>query len=209
MADGLTVMNAGTPCAVCSYEQGGRAVILLDRNANVLRLNSAAERLFGSDFHIVRKRLCSVDPKATAALYSALHTLIRSNESTPAIPPILLPRANRRPLIIHATQPPVVCRHARAPCRAVLLLIDPDERCLPSESALKSYFGLSTAEARLAQCLASGDSLEDAANQLSISKHTVRVQLKGVFAKVKVHRQAELVAVLGQLRDLLNLAAPA
>jgi DNA-binding CsgD family transcriptional regulator len=200
-------MNTGSPCAVCAYEQGGKAVILLDRNAKVLRMNPAAERLLGPDFHIVSKRLCSVDPEATAALDRALHALIDSDESTPVIPPILLPRANRRPLFIHATQPPTVCKHARAPCRAVLLLIDPEICYLPPKSALKSYFGLSTAEARLAQRLASGEALEDAASHLAISKHTARVQLKAVFAKLNVHRQAELVALLAQLTDLLNLAA--
>jgi DNA-binding CsgD family transcriptional regulator len=202
-------MNAGTPCASCAYEQGGRAVVLLDRNAEVLRMNPAAERSLGPDLRIVRKRLCSVDPEATAALDSALQALMNSDEPKPVTPPILLPRANRRPLIIHATQPPTVCKQARAPCRAVLLLTDPDKHYLPPEAALKSYFGLSTAEARLAQWLASGDSLEDAASHLAISKHTARVQLKAVFAKMKVHRQAELVALLGQLKDLLNLVAAA
>jgi DNA-binding CsgD family transcriptional regulator len=202
-------MNAGTPCAVCSYEQGGRAVILLDRNAKVLRKNAAAERLLGSDIRIVRNRLRSADPKTTAALDRALHSLIGSDELTAITPPIMLPRANRRPLIIYATQPPTVCKRARAPCHAVLLLVDPDARNLPPESALKLYFGLSTAEARLAQRLASGDSLEDAADQLDITKHTARVQLKAVFTKVKVHRQAELVALLAQLTDLLNIAAHA
>jgi DNA-binding CsgD family transcriptional regulator len=207
--DEFSTMNAGTPCTVCAYEQGGRAVVLLDRNAKVLRMNPAAERLLGPDFKIVSKRLCSVDPKATAALNLALHTLIGSNESTSVIPPILLPRANRRPLLIHAMRPPAICERARAPCRAVLVLIDPDTHYFPPESALKSYFGLSIAEARLAQRLASGEALEDAANHLGISKHTARVQLKAVFAKVNVHRQAELVALLAQLMDLPNPASRA
>jgi DNA-binding CsgD family transcriptional regulator len=199
-------MNAGTPCAVCAYELGGRAVVMLDRDAKVLRMNPAAERLLGSDVKIVSKHLCSVDPKATAALNLAVHTLIGSNESTSVILPVLLPRANRRPLLIHAMRPPAICESARAPCQAVLVLIDPDTHYFPTESVLKSYFGLSIAEARLAQRLASGEALEDAANHLGISKHTARVQLRAVFAKVNVHRQAELVAVLAQLIDLLNPA---
>jgi DNA-binding CsgD family transcriptional regulator len=204
--DGFTTMNAGPPCASCAYEHGGRAVILLDRNAKVLRTNPAAERLLGPDVSIIRKRLRSVDPEATAALDRDLHALIGSDKPTPVIAPILLPRTNQRSLLIHATQPPTVCKHARSHCQAVLLLIDPDKRYLPPEAALKSYFGLSTAEARLAQRLASGEALEGAAKRLSISKHTARVQLKAVFAKLKVHRQAELGALLANLMDLLNLA---
>jgi PAS domain-containing protein len=128
---GFSTMNAGTPCAVCAYEQAGRAVVLLDRNAKILRMNPAAERLLGSDFKVVSNRFCSVDPKATAALNLALHTLIGSNEPTSVIPPILLPRANRWPLLVYAMRPPTICERARAPCQAVLVLIDPDNT-LPS-----------------------------------------------------------------------------
>jgi hypothetical protein len=41
----------------------------------------------------------------------------------------------------------------------------------------------------IAQRLASGEALENTAKHLSISKHTARVQLKGILVKVKVHRQ--------------------
>lgn len=184
-------------------------MVLIDHNAMVLRINPAAERLLEPDVRIVRKRLRPVALEATAVLDHALHALIGSDEKTPFNTPILLPRANRRPLIIHAMQPPAVCKQARASCQVILLLIDPDKHCLPPESALKSYFGLSAAEARLAQRLASGEALGDAAKHLCISKHTARVQLKAVFAKMKVHRQAELVALLAQLMDLLNFAGRA
>lgn len=60
---------------------------------------------------------------------------------------------------------------------------------------------LTRAEARLAATLAQGISLEEAAAALSISIHTVRSQLKSVFAKTGVTRQAELVALL--LADML------
>ena len=62
--------------------------------------------------------------------------------------------------------------------------------------------GLTRAEARLAATLAKGISLEEAAAALSISVHTVRSQLKAVFAKTGVTRQAELVALL--LADMLT-----
>lgn len=56
--------------------------------------------------------------------------------------------------------------------------------------------GFTRAEARLASMLAEGITLEGAAEALSISIHTVRCQLKSVFAKTGVTRQAELVALL-------------
>jgi DNA-binding CsgD family transcriptional regulator len=62
--------------------------------------------------------------------------------------------------------------------------------------------GITRAEARLASMLADGISLEEAAEALLVSIQTVRSQLKSVFAKTGVTRQAELVALL--LSDMLT-----
>ena len=47
--------------------------------------------------------------------------------------------------------------------------------------------------------LALGESLENVADQFGIAKETARSQLKSIFTKTGVHRQAELVAVLAKL----------
>ncbi|MBU1424443.1 MAG: alpha/beta hydrolase [Gammaproteobacteria bacterium] len=65
-----------------------------------------------------------------------------------------------------------------------------------ANSALQTIFGLSPAEARLAALLASGVSLNQAADQSCISKNTAKVQLKSVFSKIGVNRQAELVKLI-------------
>lgn len=65
--------------------------------------------------------------------------------------------------------------------------------------------GLTGAEARLASLLADGSNLEEAAKTLSVSIQTVRSQLKSVFAKTGVTRQAELVSLL--LGDMLTDSA--
>lgn len=62
-----------------------------------------------------------------------------------------------------------------------------------AESALQTLFNLTPAEARLAALLASGESLIQAAKHSYISKNTVKVQLKSIFAKMGVSRQAELI----------------
>jgi DNA-binding CsgD family transcriptional regulator len=69
-------------------------------------------------------------------------------------------------------------------------------------SRLAAMHGLTRAEARLASLLADGRSLEEAAETLTVSIQTVRSQLKSVFAKTGVKRQAELVALL--LADMLS-----
>ena len=59
-----------------------------------------------------------------------------------------------------------------------------------------------TAEDRRVAWLATaavGLSLVDAAKQLGIAHNTAKVQLRSVFAKTGVHRQAQLVALLATL----------
>lgn len=71
-----------------------------------------------------------------------------------------------------------------------------------SWSRMMALHGLTRAEARLASMLAEGISLEEAAATLAVSIGTVRSQLKSVFAKTGVTRQAKLVALL--LADMLT-----
>jgi DNA-binding CsgD family transcriptional regulator len=60
-------------------------------------------------------------------------------------------------------------------------------------------FSLTPAEARLASLMASGMSLEDAAEKLTIARQTARTQLKAIFMKTGTHRQSQLVALLSRL----------
>lgn len=64
---------------------------------------------------------------------------------------------------------------------------------------LKAQWGLTSAEAQLAQQLMHGHSLDEAARHIHVSKNTVRTQLRSLFMKTDTHRQAELVRVLLKL----------
>jgi DNA-binding CsgD family transcriptional regulator len=87
---------------------------------------------------------------------------------------------------------------------ALLLFTDLDKRPPPVCETLRSTFGLTPAEARLAAELASGDAVEDAASRLGITKETARNHLKAIFQKTEVHRQSELVALLARLPKPVN-----
>ncbi|MGE0484398.1 MAG: helix-turn-helix transcriptional regulator [Gammaproteobacteria bacterium] len=63
--------------------------------------------------------------------------------------------------------------------------------------ALSELFGLTPAEARLAAGLLQGGGLRELADGFGISYETARSELRQVFAKVGVRKQAELVTVLG------------
>src|SRR5262249_1175829 len=57
-------------------------------------------------------------------------------------------------------------------------------------------YGLSPAEERLVQLLASGNGLFEAARELGISNNTARTHMRHVYGKVHVHRQADLMRLL-------------
>jgi DNA-binding CsgD family transcriptional regulator len=61
---------------------------------------------------------------------------------------------------------------------------------------LKDRHGLTDAECRLALALAGGASVEEAAAQGGVSHHTVRAQLRSIFAKTGVNRQSALAALI-------------
>lgn len=61
---------------------------------------------------------------------------------------------------------------------------------------LQELFGLTKAEAVLAQKLVSGLSLNEAAVELQISPHTARAQLGAIFSKTDSHRQPQLVGLI-------------
>ncbi|NOX82075.1 MAG: helix-turn-helix transcriptional regulator [Alphaproteobacteria bacterium] len=61
---------------------------------------------------------------------------------------------------------------------------------------LKQQYRLTEAEGRLALALADGASIEQAAKAGGVSLHTVRTQLRSIFAKTGVKRQSALAALI-------------
>ena len=72
----------------------------------------------------------------------------------------------------------------------------------PSEAQLRALLDLTPAEARLAQLLASGDTLEEVAQKLGIKLTTARSQLAVIFSKTDIRRQTKLVAILSRIAHL-------
>jgi DNA-binding CsgD family transcriptional regulator/PAS domain-containing protein len=191
---------------------------LLDRYGQLVSVNQAAEQLFGTN-HAVDQLFGDdvtiseghVRSRATLVLNQVLRTTVLnqalsdflSSDDTAVTRVISLPRReDRRPLLVSAIRLSEISQSVFARCQTVLLFFDLDRHGRPPETVLRQCFGLSAAEARLAVGLASGESLKALAKQLNITKETARHELKSVFTKLNVHRQAELVALLSLLPQL-------
>ena len=82
---------------------------------------------------------------------------------------------------------------------AVLHVLDPTTSAEPTERLLRSMFGLSPAEIRVALSIARGNTPDETATQLGRSVTTIRSQLRAVFQKTHTTRQAELTRLLASL----------
>ncbi|ABI57745.1 helix-turn-helix transcriptional regulator [Alkalilimnicola ehrlichii MLHE-1] len=79
------------------------------------------------------------------------------------------------------------------PAHAALFLHDPAQTRQVDQGLLAELHGLTEAEARVAAELVTGASPGQVAELLGVTDHTVRTQLKSVFRKMRVSRQADLV----------------
>lgn len=85
----------------------------------------------------------------------------------------------------------------------VIFIRDPDRKSEASADLMRRLFDFTPAEASLALLLASGMTLDEAADQLNIRKNTGRAHLRAIFSKTGVTRQTALVHVL--LNSVLSL----
>ena len=190
------ISSATANGALEAFELSGTAALLINRHGEIFRANLSAELLLTGDVQIVKRKLICKDKGANAELETALRDLLARPFSAGLAATVGLPRRGRPPLLAHPVKLSGLAANVLADCRGIIILVDPEKRSRPSEAILRTAFVLTAAEARLAARLASGETIEAAAEGLGIAADTGRNQLKNIFAKVGVHRQAELVAAL-------------
>jgi DNA-binding CsgD family transcriptional regulator len=187
---------ATTSSALDAFEFSDTAVLLVDRFGSVIRASQSAEQLLEGEIELSRGKLVCKDQKAARTIEQALQKFLASSEAALAAPMPLF-RNWKRPILVYLLKLSSLSDNPFAECQAMAILIDPERRWSPSEIALRATFGFTPAEAKLAARLSGGESVDTVAATLGITKHTFRSQLRIVFAKAGVHRQAELVALLG------------
>ena len=180
-----------------SFDKVRHAVIAIDAAAQVIRTNALADRIFDDEFRIFGKRLVFGDKVAEEEFGKALGRLRSTAEGRSLrATPIVVRRRIAPPLLIEVLPLDGAVRSPFFRARALLLLTEIVPPSRPAWELLSRAFELTPAEARLASQLATGKPLEQAADESCISKETARNQLKSIFRKTSVHRQAELIALM-------------
>lgn len=115
--------------------------------------------------------------------------------------PILIAREGRRPLAMRIQRLGGNLPDFFSPSIGVCLLEDPELRSAAKPQLLRQAFGLTHAEAEIAALLSQGLRLKQIAEQKSITYETARAHLRSIFAKTGANRQADLIALTGNLRS--------
>lgn len=178
------------------------ATIILDEQGRLLNSNALAHSLLdqadglslrGSRLHIEGRDINRKLQEALATITGA-----QPNSETSVVRALRVPRSAGRSdlgLVIRPVPGSAWSEGHSSPCAAVFIS-DPDLHQSTSRQILGDLFKLTPAEANLAILLARGLSLAEASEAQTISQHTARAQLKSVFAKTGVSRQAELVRLV-------------
>ncbi len=175
----------------------GLALVVLDRNRRIVSSNALAESLLGEAEGLRRRgdELAFSD----AAHQKLLGELLAKDLTQGAgLTRFRVERPSQGDVVVTARPLELSAIHAGAGALA-LFLARPGPEAHTDPQLLRDLLGLTMAEARLAAVLGEGLSLVEAARRLGIAHNTAKVQLRAVFAKTGVRRQAQLVALMGSL----------
>lgn len=188
----------------------GLGTIVVDAGGMILEASPTARALLGEgDVVAVTGQYLRLPHDAAAG--RALADLIAANADAGAKgtepPParalrVMRPNGTSVGLIVRpAPHAPTLDLPVRA--AAVVTIADPERDAAPQAQTLSQLFGLTGAEAELGVLLAQGQDLDRASKTLGIAKSTARTQLRAIFAKAGVTRQAALVRLFLRAVDEL------
>lgn len=180
------------------------AIVLLDAAGRVVFVNAAAHSILdqGDGLFIGKgNRLTTRRALELAKLMELISKAISTATGTDALGGGVMPfpRLGKRPL--HLLVSPLRSVSAMSTRSAVvaIFLVDPEQNETVPADVLRTLFGFSSAEARLALSVLGGNSLSETAELNRVSRETVKSQMSAVFAKTGTRRQGELVRLLSRV----------
>lgn len=177
-----------------------QALAIVDAQRRVLYANVPMQALLRRKQGLMLRegRLEATHAAAQGALPQRIAAAFGAGPLAAAVDsPLPLPDAGNTGLRL--TVMPLVGRMGRtliAGPTALLMVAENGVCAAPNHAAICLQHGYTPAEGRLAELLARGHELKDAAQQLGVTYGTARTYLKAVFDKTGVHSQAQLVARL-------------
>jgi len=182
-------------------------VVLLNDRGECIFVNREAQRLCAADdgIYVRESRLGAHRPDEHQLLSRliARASALGAGKTAPSGGDVSIHRRSASPLKISAvalsSRSAVRKRSSTKIASLVVFIRTVDDGLTTLPDLLMTTFGLTSAEARLGAQLFEGCSLTQAAERNNVSRETVRVQLRSIFDKTHVRRQAELLRLISQL----------
>jgi DNA-binding CsgD family transcriptional regulator len=199
----LHPLSSIVACAPGILDELPQACILVNRDSRPLFVNQAAQRFLSmtSAMRLTRAGLVAVRDRDTAALRTAVQS---ASGPRPSSREVAIYRQNGQPLLILVSPIPNACDSAAGGATAAVWISDPEDNLLSRTKRLGRIFGLTAAESSLAADMARGMTLVEIAESRRVSLHTVRNQLKNIFAKTGSRSQAHLVRLILTCPDIFH-----
>jgi DNA-binding CsgD family transcriptional regulator len=167
-------------------------MMFTDKDSRVIFMNSAAKETCsnGSGVYISKdKRCCAVDPDENIVLHRIINNMSHGQEEVEENHTLKITGDNGSVITIL-----MVSVGKQSTEHGVAIFIDSGGGFFNiSEDTLKSVYGLTQSEAGLLLRMVQGETLAEISDARSVTMHTVRAQLKSVFAKTGTNRQASLI----------------
>jgi len=174
----------------------GIPAAVLGPGGRILAANDLLEAMAPEVVQPRPSRIGLASPTADAQLAQALERMSRPHEYS-AVQSIPIPARDEHPPCLVHLYP--VRRNARdlfSGASTVLLVTPVRLKEVPSASVIQGLFDLTAAEARVARGIGEGLTVEQLSRRDQVSLATVRNQLRSVFDKTGMKRQAELASLL-------------
>lgn len=174
-------------------EDMGLGEMRLDNAGRITYMNTVAERLLSPEKPLAVKddRLHCPDPRNQARLEAALLRKAGADELRSVY---LLTNSVSKVVGLHIR--PLEAETLGDGSVRVVYLVMPAQDSELSVALVEKLFDLTAAQARVAVLLAEGLSPGEIADQLSVSRNTVRTHIQHIFARTGVNRQSALANLL-------------
>lgn len=179
------------------------ASLVLDESGHVLQLNDVARQLLAQadGLKLVGSRLEASYPSDNRELHRLIRSAVAlrdSPQARQAREALSVARPSGEVSLGIVVEPIAGAEWAegRGQPAAMLYIRDAVSKSQVDNRVARELFNFTPAETALSLQLANGLSLEEAAEQLDITRNTARAHLRAIFSKTGVRRQAELVRLM-------------
>ena len=178
--------------SVAALEAVGLPAAVLSSTGCVVAANSLLSGL-GAEISIGSgDRLRFKNPSVNALYLGSLTSRV-SGRAYPGACSFPYPgNASSPPAVVHVMPLRGLARDIFSGASSLLYVTVLSRRSSLPDALLQSLFDLTPAEARVAGLIGNGLTVNEVAQQLDVQTSTVRTQLKSIFAKTGVARQADL-----------------